>query len=216
MARQDRAEINDLKDQLNVAALDELANRLTNVINSLNSAIEEINKYKYGGDFIGEITTYDDIKSLLEDADEIGKEALKAVPIIETDLNKKTDEWFEIQWEKGDIDGSWIKTAGNQADLSIGEDNEFYKYLHGKFYREESAENQAEIKEKAESDYKDLKEATKESTAENTDKVEGENDASESREIKGRDALPTENIGQNALAEAAYAEVKTEIGRAHV
>ena len=58
MARQDKAEIQELGTYLNTQEIEKMVTRLKNISDNLQKSIDKIKKYKFDGTFIGDIKGY--------------------------------------------------------------------------------------------------------------------------------------------------------------
>lgn len=157
MARQDKAEIQELGTYLNTSDMQKMITRLNNISANLKKNIEQIKAYKFDGTYIGDITNYDAAKGAIER--KVGSTQLKSVNLSKSELIKQADGWFD--WQSGNLNVGWINDSGTQVKLHGTTDKlNFYSYLYSHFNTGSeslSTEKKAENTSNGKNFYKDIK-----------------------------------------------------------
>ena len=199
IAKQDKAEIDQLGTYLNVDDMNKFITRLNSLADDLDEAAAQIKGYKFDGTFIGDIQSYDKVKSVIES--HVGGAAeLKSVPYIESDLNRWVDRKFS--WTSGSLDLDWtsnpdtnIKLRGKGVNM-----HNFYSYLYTHFNdtTHEDADNGENL-------YNDIKSQAESDTDKRTDDIDS-GSIQNSEEIKDKSNLPSANAGSDD--KTAQAEIQ--------
>lgn len=204
MAKQDLAEINQLGTYLNTEEMQKMINRLDKVSENLRKTADQIKNYKFDGKFIGEIQSYDIVKSTIES--KVGVAQLKKVPLSKSALISQANNWF--YWESGNINVAWINDSGTQVKLhGTGTDKlNFYSYLFTHF--NSATEVSADTNEKTEDSsngkslYDNIKNKSSSAASGNTKDTDKGN-ITNSNEIKDQGGLPSkEKINNSNTASA--------------
>lgn len=157
MARQDKAEIQELGTYLNTEEIEKMVTRLNNISKNLQESIDKLKKYKFDGTFIGDIKGYGKAESLIEG--KVGAAQLKSVKLSTPELKSQADGWFS--WESGKLDVSWVNKSGTQVYLHGKTDKlNFYSYLYTHFNTGEvsaKTETKSENKSDGQNLYDDIK-----------------------------------------------------------
>lgn len=214
IAKQDRAEINELGTYLNTTDMQKMITRLNNVAAKLRTTADEIKKYKFDDKFIGDIDSYDVLKSTI--ANKVGDNQLKKVELSEAALNAQANGWFS--WASGNVNLNWINDSGYQYKLhGTGTDKlNFYSYLYQHFNKGEvsaKTEKKEEDSEGAKGTYDNIKDKAKSSADSKAKETEDNSEAASGNEINKLKGLPSENAGSDAKTAAAES-VKTGDGAA--
>ncbi len=208
MAKQDQAEIAHLNTSLNVEDMNKMTKRLDTVAEKLRLTAEEVKKHQFDGKFIGDLQSYEDVKSAIRD--KVGDTELKHVSLDTTTLISQANGWF--QWDNGSISISWIHQSGKQPKLH-GTDTDklnFYSYLYTHFNKGEvsaSTEKKEEDKDNGEKLYDNIKGKSSDSSSEKADEAD-KGSISNDSEIKNLSGKPSEQSSEEI--QAKYAEVKTD------
>lgn len=130
MAKQDKAEINQLGSYLNVEEMDKFTARLDQVALHLRQTSAQIKNYQFDNVYIGDITGYDSIYTVI--GSKAGSSNLHSVPLDTEQLRTWADSQF--QWESGNVSVDWIHQSGTQVKLHGETDKlNFYSYLYTHF-----------------------------------------------------------------------------------
>lgn len=224
LAKQDQAEIDQLDKYLNSDNIDKLIKRLTNVRDKVKAGLEEIEKYKVGGSFIGEIST---VEILCEKYGSIRRTEFLKLTAEMSDLNGHTGSWIVQNCEKGKIEYDWVGTPSHQPNLNLDKPS-LYTYLYSHFAKSEAEQTSVKTEKKADGEdfYNDIKDKTKSETkaqtdsltvvpaSENSDK-DKENGKDKPTEISKMTNLPSKNPNITNTKEtptANNAEVDAEKG----
>ncbi len=134
LAKQDKAEIDQLDNYLTAENISKLITRLTNINKNIEAQIKAIKAYKYCGKFIGEIKTLDDLSNVAKA--KFGDGQLSGVSFKISELNKKVSEWWTAGWsvpaKNNDVNDSWVNQSGTQPDLTKDK-LALYTYLYSHF-----------------------------------------------------------------------------------
>lgn len=208
MAKQDLAEINSLSTYLNPTDVQNLIDRLNNMIGHLDSLLRQIDSYTFFGTKIVEISDYNTFCNILKT--KIGDDNLKKVPTNKAQLENQVASWCNNKFVIGEkIDVSWENQSKTQANLTKDKPN-FYSYLYEHFNAASSASSNPDEmvgnKENGEDFYNNIKDtsansATTDASGTDSGKI------SNSNELKDIAGKPSNNAGSDA--ETAAAEVKT-------
>lgn len=160
MAKQDRAELKDLGEHFKTEDVQALITRCEKIISGLNKQIEEIDKYKYAGTNLTEITDYSAFERIV--GNKYGSGTLEKITTNENELNNKISEWWNAGvFQNGNVDISWVNQSGSKANLR--EDKlKFYTYLYQHFHDSAFSEttNEVAVENTTEKqNYEDTKEA---------------------------------------------------------
>ena len=159
--------------------------------------IKEIDKYKYGGKFLGDIKDYDSFKNILKV--KYGDSKLKNIPYNENDLDNKIKEWWDNGvFTSGNVNVSWTSSQESQVNFRFEPKLNFYKYLYTHFHKSvfdpnaKEEDNESATKNQEQEDiYNDTKAALSEGAKDSADTsqtIKAEN------EIVGQSNLPSENF----------------------
>lgn len=181
VAKQDKAEIKDLGDQFKQEDVQKLIGRCEMIISGLDTMIKEIDKFKYAGTPVCEISDYTTFQHIV--GNKYGDTTLKEVPFNETQLNNKIDSWWnEGVFTSGSVDISWTTSKEAQVNFGLAPKLNFYTFLYTHFHKSvsdtESQKQTYEDTKKALSDG-----ASKEASTSQTIVPE--------EEIKGQPNLPS-------------------------
>lgn len=207
IARQDMAEIDELGKYLNNEEITKMINRLNNVAANLRKNAEQIRKYKFDNVFLGDIQTYDAVKSAIEK--KVGASALKSVELSESALNNQADGWFE--WASERVEMDWINQSGTQPKLhGTGTDKlNFYSYMYTHFNKTDEANaghgttEKEEDKEKGEKLIDKIKDTSSSSVSSEASEEENAEGGVELKDLANRPSL---NIGSDAATASAEVE----------
>lgn len=130
LAQQDKAEISQLDTYLNEENISKLVTRLSNVKSDLETTISQLEAYKYGETFIGDITDITKMETAIGNA--CGSENLKSVPINEKKLEQQATTWWNTYWKSGNYSDDWVKQSGHQPNLNENKVS-LYTYLSTNF-----------------------------------------------------------------------------------
>lgn len=134
MAKQDRAEIKDLGDQFKPGDVQKLITRCENIITGLDNMIKEIDKFKYAGTSLCEISDYTTFKNIV--GNKYGDSTLKRITFNETNLNQKITDWWNAGvFTSGSVDISWTTTQESQVNFRLQPKLNFYTYLYTHFHK---------------------------------------------------------------------------------
>lgn len=208
MAKQDLAEINSLSTYLNPTDVQNLINRLNNVIGHLGDLLNQIDSYTFFGTKIVEISDYTTFCNILKN--KIGDGNLKSVPTDKTQLNNKVNEWLNGKFVIGNaIDVSWENQSNTQAKLTKDKPN-FYSYLYTHFNSASVASGDSDTMKEDTTNGKNLYNNIKDkSSSAATNETSGTDSGSiaSSNELVNQAGKPSNNAGSDA--KTAAAEVKT-------
>lgn len=215
MAKQDRAEIEELDMHINQGDVEKLIARCANIITGLNNLIQEIDKYQYAGTSICEIYDYAAFKYVV--GTKYGDEQLKRITYNGTELDKQIADWWNAGvFTAGTIDISWMGKDKENVDLSKGE-KKFYTYLYTHFYQEDSnATAQESNATEQKNTYKNIKSSlskgaeNKNSEADKKAEEDKKNNASSDNEIKDQKNLPSKAEEESESKSTASASVDTD------
>ena len=163
MAKQDRAEIKDLGDQFKPDDVQKLITRCENIISGLDLQIKEIDKYKYAGTSLCEISDYTTFKNIV--GNKYTNNALTRITFNETKLDKQILDWWNAGvFTGGNVDISWTTTQTSQVNFRLSPKLSFYTYLYTHFHKSvfdssvsETTNEVATKKEDQEKTYEDTK-----------------------------------------------------------
>ena len=214
MAKQDRAELKDLGSQFKAEEVQKLITRCENIISGFDNLIKEIDKYKYGGKFLGDIKDYDSFKNILKS--KYGDSKLKNIPYNENDLDNKIKEWWDNGvFTSGNVNVSWTSSQESQVNFRFEPKLNFYKYLYTHFHKSvfdpnaKEEDNESATKNQEQEDiYNDTKAALSEGAKDSADTsqtIKAEN------EIVGQSNLPSENFKSST---ASTSKVETDNSKA--
>lgn len=215
LAQQDQAEIAQLDTYLNEENITKLVTRLSNVRGKLETTINQIKGYKYGGTFIGEITDITKMETAI--ASKCGDSNLKTVPVNQTQLQNTASSWWGSCWTSGGYSDDWVKQSGYQPNLNENK-VALYTYLSTNFAGTSvdstvsSTNTEPADTENGENFYKNIK-STSESTANSktsgTDSGQTGTDLSE-KTISG-DNLPSKQTTSTGGKNTPSGKVNTSI-----
>lgn len=208
MARQDRAEIQDLGDQFKPADVEKMIARCEKIYYGLDSMIQELDKYTYAGTSISEIDSYATFEYIV--GQKYGDNTLKYITYNEQDLDSKIAGWWNAGvFSGGNVNISWTTSQDAQVNFRRSPKLNFYTYLFTHFHKSiydttVSAEsNEVAVKDEAqEQTYKDTKDKLSEGAASKADTSQS---ITPEAEIFGISGLPSEGKG----ASVASADVQT-------
>lgn len=194
LAKQDRAEIQDLGVQFHPTDVQNIITRCEKIISGLDAIIGELDKYQYAGTPLCEISDYATFKYIV--GNQFGDDTLKALPYNESELDNQISKWWnEGVYSSGNVDVSWTKKDESKANFREQPKLKFYTYLYTHFHKSvfdpmipESTNEVAEKKEDQEKTYEDTKDKLSEGAANKastSQTMEPEND------IKGQPNLPS-------------------------
>lgn len=202
MAKQDRAEIKDLGEQFKPEDVKKLITRCENIISGLDAQIKEIDKYKYAGTPLCEISDYTTFKSIL--GRKYGDNTLRQITFNETKLDKQILDWWNAGvFTGGNIDISWTTTQTAQVNFRLSPKLNFYTYLYTHFHKSvfdssisETTNEVATKKEDQEKTYEDTKSNLSSGAS---DAADTSQTIAVKTEIKGQPNLPSKgNSGGTA------------------
>ncbi len=129
IAQQDQAEIKQMEDFIKVEDVNALITRVDAAINSIQAEINELEKFKYCGQYLGNYSGISSVK---------GKITEKVNPTIgftNTDLNSLASNTFTAQFEKGNFVDNW---NSDKSKSPVFSDNRlrFYTYLYNNYHNE--------------------------------------------------------------------------------
>lgn len=208
MARQDKAEIQELGTYLNTQEIEKMVTRLKNISDNLQKSIDKIKKYKFDGTFIGDIKGYGKAESLIES--KVGAAQLKSVKLSTPELKSQADGWFS--WESGKLDVSWVNKSGTQVYLHGKTDKlNFYSYLYTHFNTGEvsaKTETKSENKSDGQNLYDDIKKNSDSKASDDAKNAEKGN-ITNSKDLSSlvTKGWPSKDAGNNAKTPSS--EIKT-------
>lgn len=208
MARQDKAEIQELGTYLNTQEIEKMVTRLKNISDNLQKSIDKIKKYKFDGTFIGDIKGYGKAESLIEG--KVGAAQLKSVKLSTPELKSQADGWFS--WESGKLDVSWVNKSGTQVYLHGKTDKlNFYSYLYTHFNTGEvsaKTETKSENKSDGQNLYDDIKKSSDSKASDDAKNAEKGN-ITNSKDLSSlvTNGWPSKDAGNND--EIPSSEIKT-------
>lgn len=202
MAKQDLAEINNLSSYLKEGDVDNLINRLNNIISHLGDMLNEIDSYTFFGTPIGEISDYTTFTYLL--SQNIGENELKNVPTDSSDLENQANSWCDGRFSIGSaVDVSWENQSGTQANL-IKDKLEFYSYLYTHFnVGDVSTSTEEKTEDTSEKNGKGLYNSIKDKSKSNAESSAKTPDAKSTNEINGQADLPSAGSSESQTAAAS-------------
>ena len=208
MAKQDLAEINSLSTYLNPTDVQNLIDRLNNMIGHLDSLLRQIDSYTFFGTKIVEISDYNTFCNILKT--KIGDDNLKKVPTNKAQLENQVTSWCNNKFVIGEkIDVSWENQSNTQANLTKDKPN-FYSYLYEHFNAASSASSNSDemVEDKANGEnlYDNIKNKSSSAASGKASGADSGN-ISNAGELNGLAGRPSLNKGSDA--ETAAAEVKT-------
>lgn len=208
MARQDKAEIQELGTYLNTEEIEKMVTRLNNISKNLQESIDKLKKYKFDGTFIGNIKGYGKAESLIES--KVGAAQLKSVKLSTPELKSQADGWFS--WESGKLDVSWVNKPGTQVYLHGKTDKlNFYSYLYTHFNTGEvsaKTETKSENKSNGQNLYDDIKKSSDSKASDDAKNAEKGN-ITNSKDLSSlvTKGWPSKDAGNNAKTPSS--EIKT-------
>lgn len=208
MARQDKAEIQELGTYLNTEEIEKMVTRLNNISKNLQESIDKLKKYKFDGTFIGDIKGYGKAESLIES--KVGAAQLKGVKLSTPELKSQADGWFS--WESGKLDVSWVNKSGTQVYLHGKTDKlNFYSYLYTHFNTGEvsaKTETKSENKSDGQNLYDDIKKNSDSKASDDAKNAEKGN-ITNSKDLSSlvTKGWPSKDAGNNAKTPSS--EIKT-------
>lgn len=206
IGKQDLAEIKNLSEQFNITEMRALVTRLSNISSCLEGNINQLKEYKFDGEYIGGIASYDDFKSAM--SRKHGADTFKNISVIETTLLTDEDRLFE--WSSGNMNSDWMNDSGKNPKLSgSGTDTlNFYSYLKKQFSSITEATSDTTAAEEDKANGEDLYESIKsKSSSEASSEVGATDDGNKtcSNELKDIANKPSSGKGSSD----AYATAKT-------
>lgn len=193
MAKQDLAEIDQLGSYLNVEEMNKLITVLKNISANLRTTVEQIKGYKFDDAFIGDIQSYDTLKSVI--GNKHGDSNLKMVPIPKTELLNQANAYFV--WTSGNVNIDWINDSSSQVKLYGVHKTNFYTYLYTHFNSgtvdSGSTEEKEEDPANGENLYANIKSksdsvSSKEATSAQKGNIENSNEIKDQAELPSIDA----------------------------
>lgn len=160
MAKQDKAEIDQLDKYLNVENIKKLYDRLDKVQQNIGKLITQIDAFKYCNTFIGDIKDHEKLEEVAAAA--IGDGNLLRVPRNENELDNQANTWWSSHWSSGTIEIDWRNQSGTQPILT-DDQLALYSYMYTKFGKDTSVELEKEEGHVTNSDYKSIKKQSKNS-----------------------------------------------------
>lgn len=134
MAKQDRAEIKDLGEQFKPEDVQKLITRCEKIISGLEEQIKEIDKYKYAGTSLCEISDYTTFKNIV--GEKYGDSTLKRITFHELNLDKQILDWWDAGvFASGNVDISWTTSQESQVNFRFEPKLSFYTYLYTHFHK---------------------------------------------------------------------------------
>ncbi|MBQ3196170.1 MAG: hypothetical protein IJB65_06865 [Clostridia bacterium] len=138
LAKQDKAEINQLDTYLNAENIDRLVRRLENINNDLTAVRDQVKEYKFADVFIGDIEGYSGDKGLETVAGNKWND-LNSLSMEETEVTNTATTRATSAWKAGNIDTSWINQSAHQPNL-LQDKVSLYTYLSSHFSNTKPAE----------------------------------------------------------------------------
>lgn len=208
MAKQDLAEIDSLSTYLNPTDVQNLIDRLNNMIGHLGDMLDQIDSYTFFGTKIVEISDYTTFVNLLKN--KIGDSNLKNVPTDKTQLNERVSGWLNGKFVIGEaVNIDWENQSKTQANLTKDKPN-FYSYLYTHFNAASVAsggtDTMKEDKENGDNLYKNIKDKSS-SAADGKASGTDSGSITNTNELVNQAGKPSNNAGSDA--KTAAAEVKT-------
>lgn len=203
LAKQDKAEIDQLDKYLNSENIDKLIRRLTNVLNKVSDALTEIEKYKYCGTYFGEINN---VEKMCDIYGKDNKDEFLKLSAAKNELSSHTDNLIENKCSEGNVEYEWVRTQSTQPNLNYDK-TALYSYLYSHFadvddssVKEEDHENGKDFYESIKNTSKDQadKEAPSAVNESSENKSDGESngggkDNSQTTEISKMSNLPSKS-----------------------
>lgn len=163
LAKQDKAEIDQLDKYLNSDNIDKLIKRLTNVLNKVSDALTELEKYQYGGTYFGDISTVEGMCDIYGNKDRT--EFLK-LSAEKGSLNSHTGNWIVKNCSRGNVEYEWVGTPSTQPNLNLYKTS-LYSYLYSHFANVTPASStEPNVKEENTENGKDFYESIKNTSKE--------------------------------------------------
>ncbi len=131
LAEQDRADIKDLKSNLDKDQVQELYNRISPLRQRVEYIAEQIGEIRYGGKFIGDIKDYETFEKIL--VDKLGKETLGNRSQYEKQLKEEAENSFKGLFSSPVFDFSWMSDEKTGLSLYGSYRPVFYTYLLNKY-----------------------------------------------------------------------------------
>lgn len=134
LAEQDKADIKDIKDTYDKDQVAELYNRVESLRKRMAQVLEQINQFRYAGEFVGDITGYDEggNKFLSLIRRELGDEYFHNRSKLEKPLREGAESSFDGLFEAPVIDFSWMSDPKTGLSLFGSYQPVFYQYLYRK------------------------------------------------------------------------------------
>lgn len=131
LAKQDKAEIDQLDTYLNETNIQKLITRLENVKTDLSNVRDQVKAYKFADKFIGDIEGYSGASGL---ETVVGNKwsDLHSLSINKAEVSNTATTRAASAWSAGNIKTDWIKQSSHQPDL-LQDKVSMYTYLSSHF-----------------------------------------------------------------------------------
>lgn len=131
LAKQDKAEIDQLDTYLNEANIQKLVTRLENIKADLTTVRDQVKEYKFAGKFIGDIEGYSGDTGLEKVVGSKWND-LNSLSMKKTEITNTATSRAASAWSAGNINTSWTTQSSHQPDL-LQDKVSMYTYLSSHF-----------------------------------------------------------------------------------
>ena len=217
LAKQDKAEIDQLDTYLNEANIQKLVTRLENIKVDLTTVRDQVKEYKFAGKFIGDIEGYSGGAGLEKVVGNKWND-LNSLSMKKTEITNTATSRAASAWSAGNINTSWTTQSSHQPDL-LQDKVSMYTYLSSHFAMTLS-ENTAgtgtkpEDTEDGKTFYENIKK-TSQSTADNaedgTDSGQAGTKESKGHNINSLTNLPSKKPSVQGGSDTPSGSVNTKI-----
>ena len=202
LAKQDKAEINQLDTYLNETNIQKLITRLENIKADLTDVRDQVKMYTFSGIFIGEIKGYFGDTGLEKRSGDKWND-LNSLSMEEAEISKTAVTRATSACGKGNINTDWVKQSSHQPDL-LQDKVALYTYLSSHFAGTEvdSGAASTTIKPEETGDGKDFYQKIKET-------AESKSDSSSEGTDSGQ--AGTENSKKNNITATVFTDLPSKI-----
>lgn len=202
LAKQDKAEIDQLDKYLNEANIQKLVTRLENIKGDLSTVLEQVKAYKYVDKFIGDIEGYSG-DSGLETAIGNKWDDLNVLSMVKDEISTTATSRANSVWSAGDIKTDWATQSGHYPNL-LEDKVALYTYMSSHFAGTEPASTttSTDAKEEDTKNGKDLYKNIKDTSKSTADSASSGTDSGQAA---------TETSKGNNITSDKFAELPSKI-----
>lgn len=218
LAKQDKAEIDQLDTYLNETNIQKLVTRLENIKADLTTVRDQVKEYKFAGKFIGDIEGYSGDNGLEKVVGNKWND-LNSLSMKKTEITNTATTRAASAWSAGNINTSWTTQSSHQPDL-LQDKVSMYTYLSSHFAGTAPATDSASTETKEEdtdngktlyNNIKGTSESTANGAANGTDGGQAGTEESKGHNINSLDNLPSTHSSVQGGSDTPSGSVNTKI-----